>query len=114
MMLLSFMTQTITRVRPATRVVNGRTVPDWTVAPQSELGIPGWTVQPGDMSEELANRSSTTARYTALGPANVDILPTDAVRFQGVLYQVDGGPQFWPSPTGALDHTYLRLIDHKG
>lgn len=113
-MILSFMTQTVTRVRPATRVVNGRTVPDWDAPPVSELVIPGWTVQPGDMSEDLANRSNQTARYSAIGPADADIMATDGIRYDGVLYQVDGGPQHWPSPTTALDHTFLRLVDHQG
>jgi hypothetical protein len=112
--MLSFMTQTITRVRPATRVVNGRTVPDWDATPVSELDIAGWTVQPGEMDEDLANRSSQVARYSALGPAGADITGDDGVRYDGVLYQVDGGPQRWPSPTGGLDHTFLRLVDHQG
>lgn len=110
---ISFATQVLVRVRPATRVVNGRTVPDWGAA-ADELTIPGWTVQPGDMSEDLVNRSNQTARYSAIGPAGADIKGLDAVRYQGVLYQVDGGPQHWPSPTGGLDHTFLRLIDHQG
>jgi hypothetical protein len=111
--MLSFMTQTVTRVRPSTRTVNGRVVTDYD-NPESELDIPGWTVQPGEMSEDLANRSNQTARYSALGPKNADIRGDDAVRFDGVLYQVDGGPQKWPSPTGGLDHTFLRLVDHQG
>lgn len=111
--MFSFMTQTLTRVRPATIVVNGSTVPDWDAEPD-ELVIPGWTVQPGEMDESLANRSSETARYSALGPAGADIRADDSVEFDGVLYDVDGGPQRWPSPTGGLDHTFLRLVDHKG
>jgi hypothetical protein len=110
--MLSFMTQTITRVRPEFITVNGRQVPDWENA--AELAIPGWTVQPGEMDEELANRSNETARYSALGPAGADIRANDGVMFEGELYQVDGRPQRWPSPTGGLDHTFIRLVDHKG
>lgn len=112
-MFLSFANDTVTRVRPSTEVVNGRTVYDYDT-PESELDIPGWTVQPGDMSEDLANRSNETARYSALGPPGADVVAKDAIRYDGVLYQVDGGPQRWPSPTGGLDHTFLRLIDHQG
>lgn len=111
-MLPSFARQTLTRVRPGVIVVNGTKVPDWDNT--EEIDIPGWTVQPGEMDEDLANRSNETARYSALGPAGADVQADDAVRFEGELYQVDGRPQRWPSPTGGLDHTFLRLIDHKG
>lgn len=110
----SFASTTVTRVRPATRVVNGRTVVDWDAPPESELAIPGWSVQPGASTEVLQNRDNVSIRWTAYGPPGADVKPTDAIRHDGRLYDVDGEPQRWPSPTGGLSHTVLLLIDHEG
>jgi hypothetical protein len=106
-------TETIVRVRPTMRVVNGRTVADWSNV-ESEVEIPGWVMQPGEADEELRNRNGNVVRWSGFGPAGADVRATDAIRYRGRLYQVDGEPEPWTSATGRLDHTVVRLIDHEG
>ncbi|MFB7798937.1 hypothetical protein [Isoptericola sp. NPDC056134] len=113
MMFPSFASTTLTRVRPVMIDDHGTQVPDWT-APGAELSIPGWSVQPGASPEVLQNRQNVTVRWTAYGPAGADVLATDAIRYDGTLYAVDGEPARWPSPTGGLAHTVLLLVDHRG
>jgi len=109
----SFAKATLTRVRPQVVEDHGTQVPDWSL-PADETDMPGWSVQPGASPEVLQNRQNVTVRWTAYGPADADVRATDGIRYQGRLYSVDGEPADWPSPTGALAHTVLLLVDHEG
>lgn len=116
-MLPSFAVTTITVVRPTLVTDRGTTVPDWTLPPASETPVHGCSLQPGASSEALAARQGQTIRWTVYAPAGVDVTAHDAVRLPDDstrLYQVDGEPQRWASPTGALSHTVLALIDWSG
>ncbi|AYN57660.1 head-to-tail stopper [Arthrobacter phage Kepler] len=113
-MLPSFATQQITVVRPAW-VTDGRGVrkPDYGDAAARTV-VPGCSVQPG-ASPELVQPGRTTAtiRFTVLAPPSVVVESADGVEYRGRLYAVDGEPLPWESPTGALDHVGLFLIDWK-
>lgn len=113
-MLPSFATQTITIVRPGWSV-DGRNVrrPDYGAGAVRAV-VPGCSVQPGASPEVIAaGRSTVTIRYTVLAPPSVVVEAADGVEYGGKLYAVDGEPLRWPSPTGALDHVQLLLIDWK-
>lgn len=71
-------------------------------------------MQPGASPELVADgRTTVTIRWTVLAPPGVDVEPADAIEYRGKLYAVDGEPLVWDSPTGALDHVALLLIDWK-
>lgn len=113
-MLPSFATQTITVVEPALIDDRGTQVPDWSAPPVSETTVTDCSVQPGASAEVLAARQGVSVKWTVYAPAATAVTAHSAVRYAGVLYAVDGEPQQWPSPTGALDHRVILLVDHEG
>ena len=105
--------QTVTVVEPTLVDDRGTMVADYTV-PASEVDVPGCSVQPGASAEVLAARQGVSVRWTVYAPSSVVVTARSAVRYAGTLYQVDGEPQRWPSPTGALDHVVVLLVDWRG
>lgn len=112
-MLPSFATQSITVVEPTLVDDRGTMVADYET-PLSEVEVTGCSVQPGASAEVLAARQGVSVRWTVYAPAAAVVTAHSAVRYAGRLYDVDGEPQRWPSPTGGLDHTVLLLVDHEG
>lgn len=49
-------------------------------------------------SPSQAAELSVNDRHEVLAPANADVLPTDRVRMNGLLYQVIGLPMDWTDP----------------
>lgn len=113
-MLPAWARQSIAVVEPALVDDRGTMVPDWSATPVSEVTVPGCSVQPGASAEVLEARQGVSVRWTVYAPASVALSAHSAVRYAGRLYDVDGEPQRWPSPTGALDHTVILLVDHEG
>lgn len=69
-------------------------------------------------SEGGTARNAVVTRWKVFGPdapddGVQDIDPLDRVRFRGIVYDVDGQIQWWPSPTGLLSHfeCVLRRVD---
>lgn len=112
-MLPSFAAQTIAVVEPTMVDDRGTMVPNYDT-PASETTVTGCSVQPGASAEVLAARQGVSIRWTVYAPAGVAVTAHSAVRYAGRLYDVDGEPQRWPSPTGALNHTIVLLVDHEG
>ncbi|MFJ4168383.1 hypothetical protein ACIPY3_02620 [Paenarthrobacter sp. NPDC089714] len=113
-MLPSFATQEIVVVAPAW-TTDARNVrkPDYGEA-ATRTTVPGCSVQPGASPELVPDgRSTATIRWTVLAPPGTAVDERSAVEFRGRLYGVDGVPLVWDSPTGALDHVALFLIDWK-
>ena len=111
-MLPSFASQEITVVHPVW-TTDARNVrkPDYGPA-AGRTPVPGCSVQPGASPELVTDGRDTTAiRWTVLAPPSIVVEATDAVEYRGRLYKVDGEPMVWDSPTGALDHVALFLID---
>jgi hypothetical protein len=75
------------------------------------LSLSGWSVQPGATVADATNRQGTSIALTAIGPAGVDVQAGDLIEAPGYpqLFEIDGEPQRWPSPTGALENTVLLL-----
>jgi len=112
-MIASFARQTLGRIRATTADDgHGNQTRDWAAA-TTEL-IPGWSVQPGATDELLAGRDATLIQWTAYGPGTADVLGSDRIQFAGTVYEIDGEPARWPSPTGALDHVVLLLKTWEG
>lgn len=113
-MLPSFASDTITAVRPAwTTDSRNRRVADYDGPGAVRSTVTGCSVQAGASVEVLAGRQQVAVRWTVYAPPGTDIEATDAVEVEGRRYAVDGEPQRVKSPTGALSHVLLLLIDWK-
>ena len=112
-MLPSFASETVTLVDPVW-TTDGRNSrrPDYGPA-AARRAVPGCSVQPGATAEVMAGRDTSTVRWTVLAPAGTVVEATTGCEYEGQLYRVDGQPARWKSPTGALDHVVLLLIDWK-
>jgi hypothetical protein len=106
-MLVSFATETLTRLRAPLVKDHGSMVPDWDAAEPVEL--PGWTLQPGAPVEDLQNRDAVRVDWTAHGPYAADVIATDRIRLPSGDYSVIGEPERWKSPTGRISSTKLLL-----
>lgn len=108
MALPSFFRQSITRIRPGTKVLRGSEVPDWTQA--TTATISACSVQPAGTSLSMDGRVlALTDGLTAYVPANADIQAGDRIEYAGETYTINGAPRVWPSASGGLDHIQLNL-----
>ena len=65
--------------------------------------------------QELTDRRDTLGGGgLLLLPPGSDINGTDEVVIHGESYAVQGRPQVWASPSGALDHIVVTLTDWEG
>jgi len=100
-------TQTVTRLgRSGESTADddfGNPVPG---APGADLVISGCSVQPGNGSELVDNRDAVTTLFTVWAPPS-DVLETDAIRYDGTVYAVDGQIERWR--VGRMAHDVIRL-----
>lgn len=112
-MLPSWAKDTITRLRPGTRILRGSEVPDWS-NPDS-LDISGCTVQPSNTSLSQDGRvQGITEGCTVYVPPDADVQAGDRIQYGGNVYTIDGDPQIWHSPTGRTSNLQLRLERWRG
>lgn len=117
---VSFARDTIELVDPVWVDARGARTPDYRHPDVRPRPVAGCVVQPGSAgfgavsTETRGDRQAVSVRWTVYAPAGVVIDAHTAVRWQGVLYQVDGEPARQPSPTGVLDHVVIILIDWEG
>lgn len=113
-MLPNFCTQRITRIRPGTKDLRGSTVYDWSPDKVSELTIEGCSVQPAATSLSQDGRVlGISEGLTAYLPAGSDVKAGDRIRFEGVVYTINGDPKEWTAPL-ALSNMQLNLIRWEG
>ncbi len=111
-MLLSFWTQSITRLRPGTRTERGSSVPDWDNP--DTLVINGCSVQPAGTSLTQDGRvQGITDGLTVYAPADADIKAGDRIQYAENVYAIDGEPLIWPA-AARLQHIQLNLKRWKG
>lgn len=107
-MLPTWCTQTVTRIRPGTKTLRGSDVPDWDNADSLDIG--GCSVQPASTSlSEDGRILGITDGWTAYLPSGVDVIAGDRIQFDGNLYEINGEPRVWQSPTGHNNHIMLNL-----
>lgn len=96
--------QTVTRLRATSSTDGyGDASANWTSP--SSLDIAGCSVQPMIGEEILANRDAIVSRWQWFGPYDADVTGRDRIRFDSVVYEIDGSVQKWRDPTGSgLDH----------
>lgn len=107
MPVVSFATETITRLRAPLVSDHGSMVSDWDNA--TEAALEGWSLQPGASAEDLQNRQAERVDWTAIGPYDADVTGADKIRLPDGDYGVIGRPERWKSPTGRISHTKLLL-----
>lgn len=113
-MLPSWASDTITVLTPVMATERGKEVSDWSQPPATTSTVTGCEVQPGASTEDIAARQNVIIRHTVWAPPETLIGASDAVEFEGVRYAVDGEPMRWRSPSGAVSHVQIYLIDWEG
>lgn len=114
-MLPSFASDTPTLIKPTwTTDARNQRRPDYGDAAE-RVPVPGSLLQPGASVEVMDVRAAgaVAVRWSWFAPAGTVVDPTDAVEWEGTRYAVDGQSARHRSPTGALDHVLVLLIDWK-
>ena len=110
---LSFMTDSVTVIRPGSITSRGSTVPDWANATRRAVSdvqvTPVSTVQ--DRDGRVVNVSD---RYRLRCRFEADIQPGDRVEWRGQTFEVDGDVFHTQSPTGRVSSTRCTLALWRG
>ncbi len=109
----SFANDTITRLRPGVTSTRGSDVTDWDHV--SCLDIAGCSVQPASTTLSQDGRVlGIMDGMTCYCPYDADVQEGDRIRFDGLVYVVNGAPRKWKSPAGNRSHMQLNLERWKG
>lgn len=112
-MLPSWANDTVTRVRPSTKMARGSEIPDW--SNPSLLVIKGCSMQPAStMLSQDGRVQGVTDGYTCYLPPGSDVKAGDRIRFAGEDYTINGEPRIWKSPTGRVSSVQLGLERWRG
>ena len=106
-MLPSFANQSVTRIRPTTKITRGSNVPDW--SNPDRLVISGCSVQPA--STDLFQDGRVLGildGMTAYMPFGSDVKEGDRIVYDGNTYTIDGVPRIWYA-AGNLSHVQCAL-----
>ena len=103
----------ITRIRPGTKVSRGSQIFDWEKA--NELTISSCSMQPASTSLDTNGRVlGVSDGYTLYAPLNADIKAGDRIVYNGESYTINGEPLAWKSPFGAVEHLVVNLMRYYG
>ena len=112
MSVLSFWTQSITRLRPTTTTERGSDIPDWTKP--DELVIDGCSVQPATTSLNQDGRvEGISDGLTVYAPVDADIKAGDRIQYGGNVYTINGDPLIWPG-VARMQHMQVNLMRWRG
>lgn len=103
------------RLRPTMRTDRGEPVLDRRNPERTR--VESADVQPGAGTESAATgRDATRTDWVVLDHESPRGFwqDTDLVEVDGTAYQIEGGVQEYPSPTGGLSHTQLNVNVWKG
>ena len=112
---ISYWRDTVTVTRAPTADVRGTQVRDWSRAVPHE--VRGCHVQSTEGEASTAWTASgqpVTVRMVVHMPPGADVEAGDRVTVDGTDYAIDGAPIARRSPSGALSHVRVRLIDWRG
>lgn len=110
-MLPSWASQTVAITEPTWVSERGTKIATYAGA---GVNVAGCSVQPGGSSEDVMMRQGVTVRATAFLPPGTAVTAQARVTVDGVHYAIDGAPEVWASPTGAVSHVKLVLVDWVG
>lgn len=109
-MLPSFCKTTVTIERAPYVESRGTQIRDWS-NPES-FTVSGCNLQPSSSDTSWTDTSqAVTIRARLWMPPATDVQADDRITVNGVQYAIAGAPQTWESPTGAVDHIEVALID---
>lgn len=112
MPLISFWTQSITRLRPGKKKERGSYVFDWSDPDVKEIA--GCSVQPSSTSLSQDGRVlGVSDGLTVYAPVDADVQAGDRISFGGNVYTLTGDPLVWPG-AGRLEHIQLNLTRWRG
>ncbi|MFH5879761.1 hypothetical protein [Arthrobacter sp. NA-172] len=103
-------TITVQRVTTSFEPYSATYQPDWSLTP-TERDVKGCDYQPGASTEYLIGRDFSEVGGTVYAPSGTDVTEYDRVKFQGVVYDVDGKPDVW---SGRMGHVVIHLKVRKG
>jgi len=113
-MIPSWCSQSITRVRPATKTVRGSTVPDWDPQKANSKTIAGCSIQPTSTSLSQDGRVlGISDGMTVYCPEGSDVQAGDHIVANGQTYEIQGEPKVWTAPF-TRSHIQLNLIRWEG
>lgn len=110
-MLPSWADDTVTIVEPVWVGERGKRVATY---PGRGVEVSGCSVQPGGSTTDRDGRINTVFDYVALLPAGTPVTRLAKIQFEGDDFKIEGRPNRWKSPTGAVSHVELRLIAWDG
>lgn len=94
------------------RVLTGQDDYGQDVYEDVEREVPGCNMQPVSSTETVDGRDQVVTRWRLAGPPGMGLTALSRVRYQGVLYEVDGEPGVRHSFAALLDHTeaFLKVV----
>lgn len=105
-MLPSWADDTVIVQRAARITDHGISVVDWSQTP-TETTVTGCSFQPASGVEDINHRSAVGGPAQVFMPYGTDVTGLDRLVFDGDTYEVEGRPQKWLSPSGAVDHVLV-------
>ena len=111
-MLPSWAREQIAVISPTWVEERGKRIPNYRDG--SRTVVSGCSVQPVSATEVLGGRQASETRFVVYAPPGTVVGPHDAVEYAGVLDLTDGGGLAWTSPTGAVSHVVINLVDWEG
>ena len=54
---------------------------------------------------------AVTSTYRLFMPPGTDVMASDRIMVDGVSYAINGAPHVWESPTGAVSHVSVDIIE---
>jgi head-tail adaptor len=81
----------------------------------TDLAISGCRVQPTETNEMTsADRDMVQTQLQVFCPSGADVIATDQIVWQNVVYEVVGDLQEYRSPTGVANHSRFRMVKLNG
>lgn len=111
-MLPSFCRETVIIRRAPLKEVRGSLVRDWANFTTHTLAC--CSVQPSATSSADERAEQSTNRWELYAPPCSDVQRGDRVEYKGTVYEIDGDPYVWKSPTGRVTHLHAHLEEWVG
>ena len=110
-MLPSFARDTVTITEPVWVSERGKQTKTY---PGPGVEVHGCDVQQGASDSDRAGRDNLQVAYTALLPPGTPVTRHARVTYEGEHFRVEGRPNRVKSPTGAVSHVSVLLMDWEG
>lgn len=112
--MVSFCNQSIKIIRPGTKTIRGSEVPDWENA-ETPVVVGGCSIQPAATTlSEDGRVLGLSDGLTVYVPSGTDVKAGDHIEADGEIYEINGSPRNWVSPTGRVSNIQLNLKRYSG